>query len=527
MPAHRNRICVASHHESLAALREDPEFRELRERPGAGYLIELRLDRYADLTAGAFERAAREFGPERLVVTYRSPEEGGARERVSDAERGGYLEQAAGLGAAFVDLELHACQRSPALLEGLKRARGTGGTKLIVSSHDFEAVPPYSRLHDLRLDAEEFEPDLVKFAVTPATIHETEPLLRLMRDASGAFRLPLLALGMGEAGLWTRVLGPRFPNPAPFTFARGEGAPGTAPGQPTWRELEALYRFGALGPDTRVLGVIGNPIGHSLSPRMHNAAFAGAGLDAVYLPFLVEGDPAAFLRVFAEGLGLAGVSVTIPHKEAILGACAEVEPLAAQIGAANTLIRRPDGSWAGSNTDADAAVGSLEEAMGGSGTLKGRKVLVLGAGGAARALAFACKSRGAEVFLHNRTAGKAENLAAAVGASCVQTSDLDRADFKVDVVVNATPVGMYPQVDQSPLTDSQIVKADLHFDTVYNPLRTKLLQRAEALGRRTLGGLAMFVGQGARQFELFTGRPAPRDLMERVVCEALQARTKG
>lgn len=515
-------ICVASHHDSVAALVSDAEFADLAARPPGAFLIELRLDRYADLTPEALDAVLNRFGPGKLVVTYRSVEEGGARPEVSDAERGKYLERAARRGAAFVDLELHTIQRAPEIWKVLQDARAAGSTRLVVSYHDFERVPPRSRLRDFREDAEAVGADVVKLAVTPATILESAALLELLREDRPG-KPPLLALGMGEAGLWTRVLGPRFPRPAPFTFARGAGAPGTAPGQPTWRELHELYRFGALTSATRLYGVIGNPIGHSLSPRMHNAALQAAGLDAVYLPFRVDGDPLAFLQTFAEPLGLEGVSVTIPHKQAVMPGCAELDPLAISIGAVNTLVRRPNG-WYGTNTDAPAAADSLEAALGGKGTLRGRKVLLLGAGGAARALAYAVHERGAEVRILNRSAEKAQELAAAVQGACVSKEDLDRADFHVDVAINTTPLGMHPHVDASPLTEAQVCRADLIFDTVYNPFRTQVLQYAERQGRKTLGGLGMFVGQGALQFALYTGRPAPLDVMEAAVREALAAR---
>jgi shikimate dehydrogenase len=256
---------------------------------------------------------------------------------------------------------------------------------------------------------------------------------------------------------------------------------------------------------------------------MHNAALAALDLDGVFLPFRVDGDPAAFAREIAPKLGVRGLSVTIPHKETVIAAAAEIDPLARQIGAVNTLVAR-GGGWFATNTDAHAAARSFEEAAGGEGALKGKTVLVLGAGGAARAVAFGIKARGAEVWLHNRTESRAEKLAQDVGARVVKREKISRQPEALLGVINTTSVGMHPNVDAAPLAAAEIPQGSLVFDTVYNPLRTKLLELAEGRGCRTLNGLKMFVRQGAEQFRLFTGRRAPVEVMEQVVLQALAKR---
>ncbi|MCY3020017.1 MAG: NAD(P)-binding domain-containing protein, partial [Planctomycetota bacterium] len=218
-----------------------------------------------------------------------------------------------------------------------------------------------------------------------------------------------------------------------------------------------------------------------------------------------------------EPLGLKGVSVTIPHKETINALCAEIEPLGKAVGAINTLVLRPDGSWYGVNTDVDAAMDSLESV---AGPVAGKKVLVLGAGGAGKALAHGAKARGAQVFLLDQVRERAAALAGALGATEVTASDV--ATLKADVVANTTPVGMHPNIENSPLKKEEIPADSVVFDAVYNPLRTRLLKLAEERGCKTVTGVSMFIRQGVRQFELWTGKKAPQAAVEQAVLAALQ-----
>ncbi|HLX62801.1 MAG TPA: shikimate dehydrogenase [Planctomycetota bacterium] len=516
-------ICVAAHHKSVRELMADNEFRALANQPG--FLIELRLDFFNDLTDASLSRAMDQFAPN-AVATFRHPAEGGMRKDVSDAERLHFLQLAVNRGASFVDIEA----RTPR--DGFnKRA-----ARLIVSHHEFSRPLSYDELRGIWLkQSSQGVADVIKVVSMPKSILDTVPVLRLLDELqnmprasqveriSGAkVNLPTpLFLCMGEFGAWTRILAGRFGEP--FTFARSENAPGTAPGQLTWREMDELYRFRAITETTPIYGVIGNPIAHSLSPLLHNTAFKEMQEDGVYVPFLVDCNPAEFVRAF--GTILKGLSVTIPHKESALAACQHLDPSAKAIGAVNTLVRASESSaglhpeWLGLNTDAPAAADALESAL---GSLSGKQILILGAGGAARAIAFGVKERGATVMLLNRTRERAQNLARDVGATVIADSDL--AKVKIDAIVNATPVGMQPNVDASPLEESQIPPGVLVYDTVYNPQRTKLLELAEKRGCRTLEGVSMFIGQGVRQFERWTGKNAPREAMERAVLDELKKR---
>jgi 3-dehydroquinate dehydratase/shikimate dehydrogenase len=499
-------ICLASHHASIADLLNDAEFRGLAGRDG--FLIELRLDFYSDLNRENLDRALAVFAPA-CVVTCRHPDEGGKNAKFSDEQRLAFLQHAADAGVRYVDIEA----RTP------RKNFRKGRAQLILSYHDFNRVPeqPALDVHWVAMSSDT-DADVVKIVATPQTMLDGARLLNVMIQARESGRSAIV-LGMGEFGFWTRVCGPLFN--APLTYARGEGAAGTAPGQLTWRQLEELYRFRQIRPDWPVYGVIGNPIGHSLSPLLHNTAFRELNLDGLYLPFKVDGDPVEFVRAFAP-LGIRGLSVTIPHKETVGTVCADIDPIARAIGAVNTLVLRPDGSWFAANTDAFAAAKALEQA---SGTLQGKRVLILGAGGAARAVAFGVRELGATVLVANRTHERAVALARASNAQAVPMNQL--ATKNVDAIVNTTPLGMHPNTDSSPLEKDQIPQGSIVFDTVYNPLRTRLLNSATERGCKTVEGWVMFVGQGLRQFELWTGRSAPRERLEKVILNELKARQRG
>jgi 3-dehydroquinate dehydratase/shikimate dehydrogenase len=293
--------------------------------------------------------------------------------------------------------------------------------------------------------------------------------------------------------------------------------------------MREMYRYDSITPATRIYGVVADPVAHSLSPVVHNAALTAAGIDAVYLPFRV---PAEQIDEFISGASrwpLAGVSVTIPHKEAVLRHATRVDDLVKSIGAANTLSFAADGISA-SNTDATAAVESLMSALQGEepssgGAANGLKTaLVLGAGGAARAVSFGLKQRGIEVTLASRTLERAKKIAAEVGCKAVDWAARHRMPY--DCVVNATPVGMHPNVDESPYEKEHLRPYMVVFDTVYNPENTLLIKEARSVGCRIVTGVDMFVRQAAIQFRIWHGTEPPaqvmRDALKRATASAKQ-----
>jgi 3-dehydroquinate dehydratase/shikimate dehydrogenase len=321
---------------------------------------------------------------------------------------------------------------------------------------------------------------------------------------------------MGEHGHVSRVLAPKFG--AFLVFASLGAGREAAPGQVPVDEMLGLFRFRQIGPATRVYGVVANPVAHSMSPAIHNAAFAHCGIDAVYLPFRVD-DVAEFLAAY-RALPMDGYSVTIPHKEAVIPLLDEIQPLARDIGAVNTIVVRDGRLW-GSNTDWSAAVKAIEDALGEGQALAGRRVLMIGAGGAARAMAFGLAERGCHLTIANRTHERGVRLAADVGCACVALADAPSVPY--DIFVNGTSLGMHPRVEGTPLDHRLIAPGALVFDTVYNPLETRLVREARDAGCPTVGGLEMFVNQAVEQFELWTGVPAPREAMRAVVEERLGA----
>lgn len=261
---------------------------------------------------------------------------------------------------------------------------------------------------------------------------------------------------------------------------------------------------------TEIYGIIGNPVAHSLSPAMHNAAFAHCGMNRVYVPFPVT-DVETAVRGLA-ALGVRGASVTVPHKQAVIPVVDALDPVAARIGAVNTLVIN-QGRITGANTDWLGAVNALKEHT----ELTGRRVLVLGAGGSARAIGFGLLEAGAEPVIANRTASRGEQLAAALGCPFMPLSEA--AACEAEILINATSVGMAPNTDV-PLPADAVAAFSVVMDIVYAPLETPLLRLARDRGCRTIDGLAMLLHQGAAQFELWTGEPAPLAVMR----EQLHAR---
>jgi 3-dehydroquinate dehydratase/shikimate dehydrogenase len=280
-----------------------------------------------------------------------------------------------------------------------------------------------------------------------------------------------------------------------------------------------LYHFPHIDGETAVYGVAADPVAHSMSPAIHNAAFEACGVNAVYLPLKVA-RPRPFLDAY-ERLGLRGLSVTIPHKQTMLELMDEVEDTAGRLGAINTVCIC-GGVRYGYNTDLDAAVDAIEDLVleAGLGPLEGCRVMIVGAGGAARAIAYGLTEQVQELIIANRTTSRAEELAEELGVEWCGLDDM--TDYRPDVVVNATSVGMHPDVEQSPVPTEMLRPGMAVFDSVYNPPRTRLLKDARQAGAEVAGGLNWFVGQAAAQFKLWTGHKPPWSIMEETVRNRLE-----
>lgn len=499
-------------------------------------LVEYRLDTFCppDVDVEEIQKLVAE-SPLPCIVTCRPTWEGGDYDgdemhRISLMEHAGLGDQ--GITPAYLDIELKAYQTSANLRqkvglvvdhEDQPRPDVTAG--LILSSHDFVTQPA------------DLDRKLMAMAEAPACrVIKLAWRARSLRDNLEAFEIlrrklkPTIALCMGDAGLPSRVLAKKFG--ALLTFAALDPASGTAPGQPTVSELKNLYRWDAVQEDTAVYGVIGYPVGHSMSPAFHNAGFDETGFNGVYLPMPIPPEYEHFKATVLswleyEPLHFRGASVTIPHKANLLRFVeeqgGEIEPLAATIGAANTLTKRDNGALYASNTDYAAILEAVCAALSiEREALAGKTVGVLGAGGAARAAVAAFTQYGSHVTVYNRTLDKAEALASQFGAVACGMNQLGKREH--EVLINCTPLGMFPQIDATPLpTEAQHLLAPgvVVFDTIYNPLETLLLRDAKAAGCVTINGAEMFVRQGAAQFELWTKQTPPLDVFRRVLLEKL------
>ncbi len=468
-------------------------------RAGAD-LIELRVDRIGDVAA--VERLLHKPHVHPYILTVRRREEGGAW-RGDERSRLRTIERLAAARPGFVDIE--------AAVENLP---DIGANRLILSHHDTHATPADPGAVIDRLAAR--GPDVVKAVFSATDSRETLRVLDALRRRSR--RHPTIALAMGEAGLATRVLARKFG--AFLTFAALGPGRQSAPGQPAIDVLRNRFRWESLGPDTRVFGVIGWPVAHSRGPQLHNAAMAAATIDGVYLPLPVKpsyDDLAAFLddASTSEWLDLAGLSVTIPHKEHVArwlerrgGA---MSPLAKRCGAVNTLVRCPGGPWRGENTDARAVAATLEAHAAFAGGLNGVAVDVLGAGGVARAAVAALVERGCAVTIYNRSQARAARLAGEFGCRWLPWEQRARGSGRI--LINCTSVGMVPETSRSPMPAERLAPPLVVFDTVYTPRETRLLREAAARGCQTIDGETLFLGQAAAQFSLWHGCAAPVETM--------------
>jgi 3-dehydroquinate dehydratase/shikimate dehydrogenase len=476
------------------------ELRRRRDEVIGADMVELRVDAVSDPdVAGALEGR-------RLpaIVTCR-PEWEGGHFRGPEEKRRTLLREALALGAEYVDVEWRA--NFDDLISS------AAGRRVVLSNHDFDGVPSDLAARAAAMRATGAE--VIKLAVKTTRLCDCLPLLDLGRIAQGGQgrQGDLVLIGMGECGLATRVLPAKFGSR--WTYAGLE----RHVGQTTPEELLELYRFRSVTAATDVYGLVGLPVSHSVSPAMHNAAFGSAGLDAVYLPFPAA-DAADFMT-FASAFNIRGASITIPYKVALRDLVHDVDAMASRVGAVNT-VRALDGRWVGRNTDAAAFLRPLRERV----ALADARVAVLGAGGSARAVLTALSDSGARVSVHARKQARAREIAAPAGAT---VGPLQPLPGSWDVLVNCTPVGMYPDADASPVDQAALSgpPGRLVYDLIYNPANTKLLCAAAGAGCGTIGGLEMLVGQAVEQFEWWTGVKAPANVMRQAASRRLAEFTRS
>lgn len=479
-------LCVTVTAPTMAELRKARDHAAL-----VADLVELRLDGVRDADAEA--AIAGRSRP--VIVTCRPRREGGAFDG-AEVDRLGILERAASLGAEYVDVEWDSS------FQPLLAARS--GRGIVLSSHDFAGVP--RDLADRSRAMLGAGAEVVKIAVAAESLADNLALLGVGREAAGGARLALVA--MGQAGLPSRLLA------AHFGSCWSYSGDGVAPGQVPPDRMLSEFRFRRVTRSTRIFGVVGRPIGHSVSPAIHNAAFDAAGFDGVYIPLAAQN--AADFKAFADAVGLAGASITAPFKLPILEHAAEIDDATRTCGAANTL-RVEGGKWSVRNTDVAGFLDPLDSA---GVDLPDARVAVIGTGGAARAVVAGLGLRHARTTVYGRRQAPGDSVAA-ISTRCTARVGLPEPG-SWDVLVNATPVGTWPDVEESPVDSGALAGGGLVYDLVYNPAETALLRAARAAGCRTIQGVEMLVSQAVRQFEWWTGTRAPRDVMRRAAVDGLR-----
>ncbi len=499
LPLRLPRVCLAVTGSDASELLEKAEGL-VRDNP----FLEFRLD-YLSRPGLALPKIKRffELNPHAVVIATCRRTNSGGKFRGSIASQLDVLAKAAGAGCQLVDVELQTATKCKP--EQLQKLRSRAA--LILSFHDFHAT---KKLEVTLEKMRGLPADFFKVVSTATTLYDNVVMMRLLEKESD--RHSLIGLCMGEQGIISRVLGVRAGSA--FTFASVSPGEQTAPGQLTAQDLRNVYRIEQVDAATRVYGVVGDPVSHSLSPAIMNTALRRENVNAVYLA--LHAKTLKDLLACVRDIPIHGLSITMPYKQAILEHLDNTDSHTTKIGACNTVVRAQDGKLYGFNTDTAGVVRPLEQRI----TLEGARVLVLGAGGAARAAVFGLKERGCEVFILNRSVAPAQKLARQAKARSVKRLDLRKLSF--DVIINATPVGM-ANLRESPLNENEI-NARYVFDMIYDPPETRLMKMAKERGAQVIPGIEMFVQQAARQFEIWTGKPAPWDDMLRVVTIALQER---
>ncbi|KAL7090368.1 hypothetical protein ACP275_12G036200 [Erythranthe tilingii] len=478
-------------------------------------IVEIRLDHLKSFDPHSDIQKLIKECPLPTLFTYRPIWEGGQYDG-DENTRFNALQLCMKLGADHIDIELKAAHEFNKFLNGGKPEK----CKVIVSSHNYDSTPSSEELGNLVARIQAAGADIVKFATTAVDITDVARVFQITVHCQ-SFQVPIIAMVMGERGLMSRILCPKFGGY--LTFGTLEAGKVSAPGQPTIEQLLNLYNFRLIDSDTKVFGIIGKPVSQSKSPKLYNRAFREDGFNGVFLHLLVDDLPKFFDTYSSPDF--SGFSCTIPHKEVALSRCDEVDPVAKSIGAVNCVIRRPnDGKLFGCNTDYIGAISAIEDGLrenGASGPvspLAGKLFVVIGAGGAGKALAYGAKEKGARVVIANRTYERAKELAEIIGGQALSLADLESFHPESGMILaNTTSIGMQPKIEETPVPKEALKHYELVFDAVYTPKITRLLGEAQEVGAKIVTGVEMFIGQAYEQYERFTGLPAPKQLFKEIM----------
>jgi len=454
-------------------------------------LIEIRADYIENFNEGYLsEILCQRTKP--LILTVRRADEGGFF-KGSLEERQRFFIKAIELGVDYIDIEFSCgCDLISQLIEG------KGNTKIICSSHNFKHTPPLNELNELYRKINSLKPDIVKIVTYGNSINDNFVHFELLKDKEN-----LVSFSMGLKGQISRILSPVYGSL--FTYGSPASGKETAEGQITAEELIETYNFPLLDRNTKILGVTGGHAENSLSKYMHNGNFKGDNLNYIYVPFKTqEKELPLFMENFRK-FNFAGAAVTIPHKIDIMNYLDSVEDTAKKIGAVNTVVNK-DGILKGYNTDCAGSVKALSIKT----DIKGKHVLLLGAGGAARAIGYGLKEEGAEIIIANRTDSKAEKLAEELGSKFCPFEDI--YNRPCNIIINTTSVGMYPHVNDS-IVKKDFLRGKIVFDIVYRPMITRMLKDAQEVNSLIVEGYEMLLYQGIEQYKLWTGKDPSEKLM--------------
>ncbi len=464
-------------------------------------IVELRLDYIPELyNAETCIEKLLKSKTKPVIVTNR-PEREGGKFNGNEEERLRLLQKAIELGADYVDVEN----------DSINQITRCGSSKTIISYHNFKETPQnISKVYD---DICHHKPDIVKIVTYANDITDNFRIFELLSTAN----LPIISFCMGELGSISRILTKKFGGF--LTFASLEKGKESAPGQLTVDELSRTYNFKNINKDTKLYGIIGNPVSHSMSPAIHNASFMEKGLNSVYVPLKIS-NIGNFIKECRK-TDFYGFSVTIPHKESVLPFLDDIDHTASKIGAINTIVKQ-NGKLIGYNTDCIAALMGLEYGLKkNNDKLDNKKISIIGAGGASRAIVFGLKEKGCDITIYNRTIERAEKLSNEVNCRFEKFENIHK--LNADILINTTSIGMFPDVDQTPVPINVLKEGMIVFDAVYNPIETKFLKNAKKKGCQTINGLSMFINQAAEQFRLWTNIDPPVELMNNVARNILSS----
>ena len=436
-----------------------------------------------------------------VIVTNRSKHDGGQYKGL-DEDRLQSLRDALKAGADYVDIEVSTPREylQPFLEEG-------DSARIILSYHDFSHTPEdFNPLYEAMC---EMPGDIIKIVTYARDLADNLKMFELLKRAKSE-KQKLVGLCMGDLGEISRILSPLFGGY--LTFGSLETGQESAPGQIPAKILKDIYRINAERSDFKIYGVIGNPVSKSLGYLVHNRAFQEKGSPDIYVSFLVD-NVEKFFNSFKDFF--SGLSVTMPAKEKIMPLLDRIDETAQKIGAVNTVVKEGS-AWVGYNTDCSGAISALEACT----SLQGKNVLILGSGGTAKAIGYGVKEKGGKLTVtYNKNKERGESLSKEL--DCELAHARDAGMRAIDVLINCSPVGMSPNITESPFLARDFKEGMVVFDSVYNPLETRLLREAKLAGCTVIPGYELFINQAARQFELWTGQSTPINTLREVLLRKL------